>query len=218
MTSDLLSQAYSSLKYNRRRSALTMLGMAWGIATVVLLLAYGAGFERAIMYFFSGFGSNMIGVFPGRTSLQAGGAKAGAEIRFKMEDVEALTAEVPLIKRISPFVDINSANVQYDTRNASVGVSGIYPSYQPIRNMTVTDGRLLDEQDEQQHVLSAVIGSELKDKLFSGKPAIGESIRVNGLSFHVAGVLTHKVADGDNNDNNRVFIPFTTMSQLTKTQ
>ncbi len=62
MTTDLLEQAYSSLKHNRRRSALTMLGMAWGIATVVLLLSYGAGFERAIMYFFSSFGSNMIGV------------------------------------------------------------------------------------------------------------------------------------------------------------
>ncbi|HLQ50933.1 MAG TPA: ABC transporter permease, partial [Terriglobales bacterium] len=218
MTTDLLSQAYSSLKHNRRRSALTMLGMAWGIATVVLLLAYGAGFERAIMYFFSGFGSNMIGVFPGRTSLQAGGAKAGAEVRFKMEDVDALTAEVPLIKRISPFADINSATVQYDTRSAIVGASGIYPSYQPIRNMSIAEGRLLDEEDEQQHALSAVIGSELKDKLFSGKPALGESIRVKGMSFHVVGVLTRKVTDGDNNDNNRVFIPFTTMSELRNTQ
>jgi len=218
MTTDLLSQAYSSLKHNRRRSALTMLGMAWGIATVVLLLAYGSGFERAIMYFFSGFGSNLIGVFPGRTSLQAGGAKAGAEVRFKMEDVDALTAEVPLIKRISPFVDINSTTVQYDTRNANVGASGVYPSYQPIRNMSVTEGRLLNEEDEQQHALSAVIGSELKDKLFSGKPALGESIRVNGMSFQVVGVLTHKVTDGDNNDNNHVFIPFTTMSELRNTQ
>src|SRR5256714_9274746 len=98
MISDLAIQSYNALRHSRRRSALTMLGMAWGIATVVLLLAYGSGFERAIMYFFSGFGSNLIGVFPGRTSLQAGGAKAGAEVRFKMEDVDALTAEVPLIK------------------------------------------------------------------------------------------------------------------------
>src|SRR5215471_10392868 len=174
MTGDLLGQAYSSLKHNRRRSALTMLGMAWGIATVVLLLSYGAGFERAIMYFFSGFGSNLIGVFPGRTSLQAGGTKAGVQVRFKLEDVEALTAEVPLIKRISPFVDIENVIAQYDTRSATVSASGVYPSYQAIRNMTASDGRLLDEQDEQQNVLSAVIGSELKDKLFSGKPAVGE--------------------------------------------
>src|SRR5215467_2769103 len=126
MTGDLLQQAYSSLKHDRRRSALTMLGMAWGIATVVLLLSYGAGFEHAIMYFFSSFGSNMIGVFPGRTSLQAGGAKAGAQVRFKLEDVDVLTSEVPLIKRISPFVDINNATAQYDTRNASMSVSGVY--------------------------------------------------------------------------------------------
>jgi len=126
---------------------LTMLGMAWGIATVVLLLSYGAGFERAIMYFFSSFGSNMIGVFPGRTSLQAGGTKAGAQVRFKMEDVDALTAEVPLIKRISPFVNIDNTTAQYDTRSAIVSASGVYPGYQAIRNMTVSEGRLLDEQD-----------------------------------------------------------------------
>lgn len=218
MTRDLLDQAYSSLKHNRRRSALTMLGMAWGIATVVLLLAYGAGFERAIMYFFSGFGSNMIGIFPGRTTLQAGGMKAGAPIRFKMDDVEALTSEVPLVKRISPFVNIDSANVQYDTRSSNVGASGIFPNYQPIRNMTVAEGRLLDEQDEQQHALSAVIGEQLKEKLFSGKQAVGESIRVNGLSFQVVGILKRKLTDGDNNDNNHVFVPFSTMSELRDTQ
>lgn len=218
MIQDLLGQAYSAMRHDRRRSALTMLGMAWGIATVVLLLAYGAGFERAIMYFFSGFGSNMIGIFPGRTTLQAGGMKAGAPIRFKMDDVEALTSEVPLVKRISPFVNIDSANVQYDTRSSSVGASGIFPNYQPIRNMTVAEGRLLDEQDEQQHALSAVIGEQLKEKLFSGKQAVGETIRVNGLSFQVVGILKRKLTDGDNNDNNHVFIPFSTMSELRDTQ
>ena len=218
MINALLDQAYSSLKHNRRRSALTMLGMAWGIATVVLLLSYGAGFERSIMYFFSSFGSNMIGIFPGRTSLQAGGTKAGAQIRFKMEDVDALSNEVPLIRRISPFVNIDNATAQYDTRSATVSATGIYPGYQDIRNMAVADGRLLDDQDEQQHTLTAVIGSELKDKLFSGKPAIGESVRVNGLSFNIVGVLQHKVTDGDSNDNNRVFIPFSTMGELKDTQ
>src|SRR5260370_8325660 len=115
MTPALLEQAYSSCKHTRRRSALTMLGMAWGIATVVLLLSYGAGFERAIMYFFSSFGSNMIGVFPGPTSLQAGGTKAGAQVRFKMEDVHALTTEVPLTKLTSPFLTITTATPQYPT-------------------------------------------------------------------------------------------------------
>jgi putative ABC transport system permease protein len=83
MMKDLFSQAYSAMKHNRRRTALTMLGMAWGIATVVLLLAYGAGFGRAINNIFANFGTKVIGVFPGRTSTGAGGTKAGIPIRLK---------------------------------------------------------------------------------------------------------------------------------------
>ena len=77
MTNDLLKEAYGAMQHNRRRATLTMLGMAWGIATVVILLAFGSGFEHAINLIFSSFGTDVIGAFPGRTSLQAGGAKAG---------------------------------------------------------------------------------------------------------------------------------------------
>src|SRR6266478_3112249 len=97
MVHDLLGQALQAMRYNRRRTALTMLGMAWGIATVVLLLAYGAGFGRAIRNIFSTFGMQIIGVFPGRTSLQAGGSKAGTQIRFTLEDVQHLQDLIPLV-------------------------------------------------------------------------------------------------------------------------
>ena len=173
MTQDLLIQAYSALKHNRRRSALTMLGMAWGIATVVILLAYGAGFERAIMYFFSGFGSNLIGVFPNRTSLQAGGAKAGTPVRFTLDDVDYLSSEVPLIKRISPMVDIQSAIIQQESRSTNQRVVGVYPSWQQIRNMQADFGRQLNERDETGHARVAVLGADIKKKLFSGAPAVG---------------------------------------------
>ena len=102
MVHDLLGQAYASIKHNRRRTALTMLGMAWGIATVVILLAYGAGFGRAITAIFSNFGMQMMGVFPGRTSLQAGGSKAGTQVRFTIDDVQRLQEQIPLIRHISP--------------------------------------------------------------------------------------------------------------------
>ena len=81
-----LGQAWEAMVYNRRRTAITMIGMAWGIATVVLLLAYGAGFSRAIEAIFAQWGTNTIGVFPGRTSEQAGGDKAGVQVRFTMDD------------------------------------------------------------------------------------------------------------------------------------
>ena len=111
MLSELGKQAYNALRYNRRRSLLTMLGMAWGIATVVLLLAYGAGFQNALMLAFRTFGGNLIAIFPGRTSQQAGGSKAGTEIKLTRNDIEYLRTEVPLIKRISPEVNKQSAVV-----------------------------------------------------------------------------------------------------------
>ena len=214
MTRALLDQAYSSLKHNRRRSALTMLGMAWGIATVVILLAYGAGFERAIMYFFSQFGANMIGVFPGRTSLQAGGAKAGAQVRLTADDLDALKTEVPLIKRIAAFVD-KPSTVAHDERSAASTVSGVDPLFQEIRNMNAEDGRLLNDEDQQQHAQFVVIGHQLKQKLFSGQPAVGETVRINGIPFTVAGVLRRKVGDDDQNENMRALVPMSTMSALT---
>src|ERR1700758_4043173 len=100
MLGDLWRQAYEAMIYNRRRTAITMVGMAWGIATVVLLLAYGSGFGRAINTIFASFGAKVIGVFPGRTSQQAGGSKAGTQIRLELDDIDRLSASVPLITRI----------------------------------------------------------------------------------------------------------------------
>ena len=82
MLKDILGQAWEAMVYNRRRTTITMVGMAWGIATVVLLLAYGAGFQHAIEAIFAQWGTNIIGVFPGRTSEQAGGEKSGVKVQF----------------------------------------------------------------------------------------------------------------------------------------
>src|ERR1700679_3315874 len=98
MLIDLLKQAYEAMQYNRRRTVITVAGMAWGIATVVLLLAYGAGFSRAIMAIFSQWGINSIGVFPGTTSEQAGGKKAGVVVRFTQDDIARLSSSVPALE------------------------------------------------------------------------------------------------------------------------
>src|SRR5437588_8924462 len=124
MLKDVFGQAYGALRHNRRRAALTMLGMAWGIATVVLLIAWGAGFERAIMTFFSGFGSKMVAIFPGRTSLQAGGSKAGTEVRFTIDDLEYINNEVPMVKRTSPMAD-KQCQLHYDDRTFQFRVVGV---------------------------------------------------------------------------------------------
>jgi putative ABC transport system permease protein len=217
MFRDLLIQAYRAMRHNLRRTTLTMLGMAWGIATVVLLLAYGAGFGRAIDNIFANFGAKIIGVFPGRTSMQAGGSKAGVEVRLQIEDVERIANGVPVVKRISPEVG-KEAIVSNDNRSFKLPASGIYPAMQRIRQLTVAEGRLLSEEDRMNRARVAVIGSEAKTKLFSGQYALGQSIRIDGISFEVVGVLKAKMQEGNDNINKIVYIPFSTMSDLKDTQ
>ncbi len=218
MVHDLLGQAYSSLEHNRRRSALTMLGMAWGIATVVLLLAYGAGFERAIGNIFSNFGAKLIGLFPGRTSMQAGGSKAGVQVRLKPDDVERISTQVPLVKHISPMCWLNDANVQKDVRNFKWEVDGVYPAFQQIRSIDVDRGRFFNQDELIARSRVAVLSSDAKTKLFSGQFAIGDTIRINGMSFQVIGYLKPKMQEGNDNINTTVFIPFTVMGDLKNTE
>ncbi len=219
MTNDLLKEAYGAMQHNRRRTTLTMLGMAWGIATVVILLAFGSGFERAITMIFSSWGTDVIGAFPGRTSLQAGGAKAGSEVRLKAADVDFIRNEVPMVKGVTPVFDKNGATIQHDTRTyTNLNLTGVYPVYERIRGFSVATGRGLSEEDEVEHARVVVIGDEAKRKLFSGEQALGQSIRISGVSFQVIGVYQHKVQGGDNNDNSMVVIPFSAMGDLYDTR
>jgi putative ABC transport system permease protein len=216
MVHDLLGQAYSAMRHNRRRTALTMLGMAWGIATVVILLAYGAGFGRAIHNIFSNFGLQMMGIFPGRSSLQAGGMKAGTPTRFTLDDIQHVQDGVPLVRHISPEANLQ-ANVQYENRSFSFPVGGFYSQIQYIRAIDVETGRFFNPEDEIARARVAVIGSDAKTKLFSGSPAVGDSIRLNGVTFEVIGVLAPKMQEGDDNINRIVYIPFSAAGDLKDT-
>jgi len=216
MFRDLLSEAYNAMRHNRRRTTLTMLGMAWGIATVVMLLAYGDGFGRACSAIFANFGTKLMILVPDRTSMQAGGQKAGAPVRFTLEDVDALTTNLPQITHITPEVS-KQANVQFDTRTFSFEVTGNYANVKSVRALKLAEGRFYYMQDQEQHARVAVIGSDVKDKLFSGRSALGEFIRLDGLSFQVIGVLTAKMQEGDDDINRVIYVPFTTMSDLADT-
>lgn len=216
MIGDIGRQAWGALKHNRRRSLLTMLGMAWGIATVVLLLAYGTGFERGVWAAFRTFGTNLVFVFPGRTSLQAGGTKAGTEVRLTLQDLDYVRNEVPLLKRVSPE-SAKQSLVAYGTRSANYGVSGVYSTYARMRKIEVAEGTFFGEQEDFAHSRVAVIGSDIKKKLFSGQDAVGQFIRLDGISFEVVGVMKRVIQNGDENMNGKVYVPFSVMGDLKNT-
>src|SRR6476660_9460318 len=147
---DTFSQAYGAMRHDLRKTVLTMLGMAWGIATVVLLLAYGEGFGRAIQNIFESFGATAIGIFPGRTSQQAGGNKAGVQVRFTDTDVELLRNVVPLARHISR-TSFMQATVQSGSRSFSFPITGADPAILDIWNLNMESGRFIDDGDNFRH-------------------------------------------------------------------
>ncbi len=217
MVHDLLQEAYGAMKHNRRRTTLTMLGMAWGIATVVMLLAYGDGFGAAIKHIFDNFGTKLMIVVPGRSSMQAGGQKAGVQLKFTMEDVDLLTTNLPQITHITPEVSKRAATVQYETRSFNFTVSGNYPNVMSVRALKLGQGRVYNAEDELQRARVCMIGSEAKDKLFSGRNAIGEHIRIDGISFEVVGVHKPRMQEGDDDINRVIYVPFSTMRDIKDT-
>src|SRR5258708_17360135 len=193
-----------------------MLGMAWGIATVVLLLAYGDGFQRGLFIAFESFGGHQITVWNGRTEMQAGGTKAGTPTQMTRNDLNYLANEVPLLTRMSPEVNKQSL-VAYGTRSQNYGVRGVYSVYGRIRSMDVSEGMFFGDQEDFSHDRVAVIGSDVQKRLFSGQNAICETIRIDCLSFMVTGVLKHAIQSNDDNQNGKVYVPYSSMSGLRDT-
>ena len=169
--------------------------MAWGIATVVLLLAYGAGFSHAIEAIFAQWGTNIIGVFPGRTSEQAGGEKSGVKVQFTHGRCRSphrqRSGHQPHFAAV--YKDVT---VQNDLHSYTWTVNGVRSVFQDIWKLDTDAGRFFNGQEEQQRAHVCVIGSESKTKLFSGGWAVGETIRLNGVLFTIVGVLKPKMQEG----------------------
>jgi putative ABC transport system permease protein len=216
MLKDILGQAWEAMLYNRHRTAITMVGMAWGIATVILLLAYGNGFSHALEAIFAQWGTNTIGFFPGRTTQQAGGDKAGVQVRLTLDDADRVTAALPEITYITP-AEYLTANVQNDLHTYSWSIIGSRASYADIIKLTPDEGRFFSGSEDQQRAHVCVLGSEAKTKLFSGAWAVGESIRINGVIFTVVGTASPKMQEANDDVNRTIYVPFNTMSDLKDT-
>lgn len=212
---EVIIQAASAVRDHRFRAGLTMLGIAWGIVTVVLLLAYGQGFHRALTFGFRNAFSDGVGVLRGgQTSLQAGGERAGRRIRLKVDDVP-LVAEQGFVKYVSPEY-LDSLTVSWGTRQTTAGVRGVAPEYGIMRSETPEAGRFLNHEDVERRRRVAFLGAEVVRRLFSNIPPVGETVRIAGVSFEVIGVLSNKaqLSSYYYPDKMSVFVPHTTMRQL----
>jgi putative ABC transport system permease protein len=212
---EVFIQAISALIGHRIRAVMTMTGIAWGIVAVVLLMAYGNGFHDAIMTGFRrAFSNGTVVVWNGQTSMQAGGERAGRRIRLKEDDVEAIR-ELGLIKYASPEY-VEYLPLTYGAKQTTSAVRGVSPEYAEMRSEVAEFGRFINAEDTEKERRVIFLGSEIAKKLFGNAPAVGETIRVNGLSFDVVGVLTQKVSFSNyySPDKYSVFVPYTAFKQV----
>ena len=212
---EILQQSWDSLRRNRMRSFLTMMGIVWGLTTVVLLLGYGQSVSESVLSAFLGIGNNVEIMWQGQTSMQAGGERAGKRIHFKYDDLQAIRDEAPLARLVSAEWD-DGFGFKYGTRVISVSTKGVQYPYGEMRKLEIERGRYFEEADFTEHRHVLIFGPNAAKKVFGNRDPIGEDVTINGVSWTVIGLLHLKIQDSSNNgpDNENVFMPFESMCEL----
>jgi len=211
----VIRQTAGSIAAHKLRSFLTMFGIIWGITSVILLVGLGKGFSRDQKERLKTIGVDLAIVWGGRTSEQAGGYAAGRPVRLSIQDAYVIKSEAYLIKTVSPELRRSVAEVsRYNA--ASRPVRGVWPDYQRFRSLRVQEGRLMTEDDEKEGRRVVILGVESRDQLFAGRPAIGETLTMNGSPYTVIGVLEKKKQNGSYGsgpDNTQLFVPYSSMAR-----
>lgn len=212
---EVINQTVGSILAHKLRSFLTMFGIIWGIASVILLVGLGQGFNKDQKDRMKTIGVDLAIIWGGRTSAQAGGYAAGRQIRLSVSDAEAIKREANLIKTVSP--ELRRGVFEVSRHNAaSRPVRGVWPEYQRFRSLKVEEGRLMDDGDEHDGRRVVLLGVEARNQLFPGKPAVGETLTMAGSPYTVIGVLEKKKQNGSYGsgpDNTQLFVPYSSMAR-----
>ncbi|HLW78070.1 MAG TPA: ABC transporter permease [Terriglobia bacterium] len=211
---DLLLDTLRTLWSHKLRTALTMFGIAWGIISITLMVAAGEGLRVGQQKVAENFAKDVMIVFAGRTSMQAGGTRAGRPVTWLASDPDAVSAEAPSCRYVLPELERGEGVPERSLYNsASLTVTGSLPPFADIRAISVAEGRFYDWDDESQARRVVFLGSEAKKQLFATRPAVGETLYLADVPFTIIGVMKSKEQDSsyDGFDINKVYIPFSTM-------
>jgi len=210
---DLLLDTLRTLWSHKLRTFLTMFGIAWGIISITLMVAAGEGLRVGQQRVSESFARDVMIVFAGRTSMQAGGLRAGRAVRWSATDYLAVQQEAPSCRYVLPELERSGSPLRSLYNSASLIVTGSLPSFAEIRSIDVAQGRFYNWDDQAQARRVAFLGSEANKQLFATRPAVGETLYIADIPFTVIGVMKHKEQDSsyDGFDVNKVYVPFSVM-------
>ena len=220
MLLEIILEAGIALKRNVTRSLLTMLGIVWGIATVTLLIAYGSSFRGVLVHGFDAFGKSVVIAWPQQTSEQPGRQRAGKKVVLEQADIDMVKATAPLVK-YACLETVHRPGIAYGDRMVgTAAIRGVCPEYGEMRNEVPWEGRWIDAEDELERRRVIFLGGRLKEELFSGRPAVGETVLVSGVRFQVIGVMARKIQLSNyfSSDDESAWIPYSAAGDLWNTR
>lgn len=211
---ELLNQSFATFRAHKMRIFLTMFGIVWGIASVILLVGLGRGFSVDQKRRLQTLGKDLVIVWGGRTSAQVGGRAAGREINLTIDDAHLIRDECYLVKNVSPELRRTIPEVS-QFNSASRGVVGMWPSYQDFRSLLLEEGRLITDDDERESRRVVILGSAARQQLFPGQPAVGAAILIKSLPYTVVGTLKKKDQNSNYSgpDNDYLFVPYSSVAR-----
>jgi putative ABC transport system permease protein len=220
MLTEIILEAWVALKRNYTRTFLTMLGIVWGIATVTLLIAYGSSFRNILVSGFNAFGKSVVICWPQQTSEQPGGQRAGKKVLFEQADIDMVKATAPLVKTAC-LETVRRPGISYGDRLVgTAAIRGVCPEYGEMRNEVPSEGRWIDASDEIERRRVVFLGGRLREQLFSGRPAVGETVAIGGVRFTVIGVMQRKIQMSNyfSSDDESAWIPYSAAGDLWNTR
>ena len=214
LAGEIFLQTLRNIWAHKLRSLLTMFGISWGIASIVFMIAIGDGFKAGYRNMLSSLGTDLVILWPGRTAKQAGGQRAGRDVRFDYEDVRAIQQECYLVRHVTCEL-ASTQPVRSRFNSGAFSTHGITPVYQEIRSMKLDSGRHISETDMAEAQPVCIIGEDVKKQLFADRPAVGAQVHIQDVPFTVIGELAKKDQNNSYNglDGNKVLIPYTVMAE-----
>jgi len=211
---DIIAQTLRTLWAHKLRSFLTMFGIAWGVGSLLLLAGVGEGFRSGNRRQLESFGKNIIFFFGGRSPAVAGSFNSMKWFNLTYDDYVAIKSESKLALNISPVIARDDIRAVSDYTSTNGQVSGVPPVYNQVRTIPLQVGRWLNDQDNDQRRRVCVMGREMTRNLFPGRPAVGNTVLLNGVRFEVIGILSMIGNEEQNATNIRIFVPLNTMREL----
>jgi len=211
---DLLKDTLATLWAHKRRTLLTMFGIAWGIISITVMVAAGEGLGQGIQKNQETFGKDVMVIFSGRTSMQAGGLRSGRAVRWMEDDYLQVAADSPACKYVMPELG-NTIQAHSLFNSGSIQTVGSLPPFTEIRSITVAEGRFYNDEDNAEARNVAFLGSDTKKQLFSEREAVGAQVWLNEKTYTVIGVMKAKDQNSsyDGTDTRKIFIPFNAMKR-----